>query len=818
MKVLAAREGTYTTLTRLAGVLLVLTCVFFQRRELIHWTEVLFLGLCVGLQETFLRLGFLRRWRSPMLVAYSMLPLALVLYHTGDIRRYGGNFVEVVLFTPLPLVLVSVQIMVLYARESARLVSVVLVLCLFSTVIGVRRPLDDVIWPWLAAIGASTTLFLLFQYPGMLFQGVYVSRRKGGMPPAGRPGGIIRAAFFSVVPLFVAAVLLASLFLYVALPRLDVSPDSEPTEIAVNGEFPDGIDRGPTPPGRERDETRRNPNRPEREGPASVSGLAEGVDLGDFGEILRTEDDALTVEILDPPDARISEVYLRAFTYGTFDGYGWQPVPTGPAVEHEVPAGADRPLPGAPDNRGLAWRARRYRVEVLESGLGAAGQMPCPTEAVEIRAYDDPLFYHGVAHTLRGPLLKPGDLYQVTARQLVLRPNQLAQQLAEISPARSPRPEYLQLPTGLKESIRERFHFYDRYNEMIAGNERGVPASRKGVYAAASDIVTMFRDATAGEDRAWSYSLDFRPEPGPDAIARFLDTKTGDAERFGHCEYFASAMCVLMRCYGVPARVAAGFHASDPDENGIFDVKTSSAHAWVEVYFDGFGWIKFDPTPPEDTGDEGEALPQPDDSDEPEDQEDPDATVEEDAGEDGPRDWFERFDEDRQRELFSDIGGFFKDGLSRADEALKTATAWMPGVLPDSGLIRALMLVSPLTLGAAVFIWLRRKRKKIERRVLGQMGEGGRKHQRGLYFQLLLLLSRYGYQKRPSETPREFAERVLRRGGDRHQPILELTEIYYALRFGLNPDKEGDFKRALSRYADALKTEGPATPPAASRA
>jgi len=66
--------------------------------------------------------------------------------------------------------------------------------------------------------------------------------------------------------------------------------------------------------------------------------------------------------------------------------------------------------------------------------------------------------------------------------------------------------------------------------------------------------------------------------------------------RVGYCQYYASTMVVLMRMLGVPARMAEGFLPSTPDANGIELIRKSAAHAWVEVYFPGYGWIDFDPT------------------------------------------------------------------------------------------------------------------------------------------------------------------------------------------------------------------------------
>lgn len=809
------RESAYTTLSRAAGLALVVLCVLFQRRGLMDWSELAFLGACIGLQESFLRTQKLRRLRTPMLVLYSMLPLILVLYHGVEIKSHAGDFVKIVLYTPLPLVLVSVQIMVLYVRESSRLVSVVLVLALFSTVIGVRRPLDDAVWPWLAAIGAAGSLFLMLQYPGMLYHGVYVARRRGALPPAGRPGGIMRGAFFSVLPLLTTSVLLLSLVLYFALPRYEPEEQQPAGPIGTGPEQPDG---GRSPMGGGGGP--RDPNGGTRDpsAPASVSGLSSGVDLGDFGEIKRTETPALDLRQLNAEGDALQQVYLRAFTYANFDGARWAPLDANATTIFEVQDGSDRTLPGAPRPRGRDWKQRRFSVTLREAGLGSGGQLPLATEPGSIGAYSGALYYDTVSNTVRAPAIKATESYEVTAMQLDSTPARLKSLFAGRGPSPSPRPEYLQVPAGLRPEIQRRFGFYQRFADMIRPPRPGENPGGVGVYAAATDIVTMFREARLGgtDTPAWTYSLDFRPDPGPDALARFLDTTTSKSERFGHCEYFASAMCILMRCYGVPARVAAGFLAAKPNEAGVFEVTGAAAHAWVEVYVQDYGWIAFDPTPPEtSSGDSGTQVQQP-----PRQPDIPDATAPEgeQAEPPPPTDWLKRYDSKAQKQAFTQVEQFVSDASDRIDQALTTVTDWLPDKLfPQSGIVRALLLVLPPSVLMLLLLLRRRRRKKIEAKVLRQMGEGGRKRERSLYFQLLLLLARYGFQKRASETPREFARRVLRKGGSQHEPVLELTEIYYALRFGLDSDLEADFRRALAQYSDALRVaSAEKSPPPAS--
>jgi transglutaminase-like putative cysteine protease len=87
------------------------------------------------------------------------------------------------------------------------------------------------------------------------------------------------------------------------------------------------------------------------------------------------------------------------------------------------------------------------------------------------------------------------------------------------------------------------------------------------------------------------YNLDGAPT-GSNALATFLfDTHTG------YCEQFASAMVVLLREMGIPARIAIGFTTGQSDGNDNYTITTADAHAWPEVYFAGQGWVRFEPTP-----------------------------------------------------------------------------------------------------------------------------------------------------------------------------------------------------------------------------
>ena len=65
----------------------------------------------------------------------------------------------------------------------------------------------------------------------------------------------------------------------------------------------------------------------------------------------------------------------------------------------------------------------------------------------------------------------------------------------------------------------------------------------------------------------------------------------------GYCEYYATSMAVMLRSQGVPARYVVGYSTGQQVAESTYQVRSLNAHAWVEVYFEGVGWVKFDPTP-----------------------------------------------------------------------------------------------------------------------------------------------------------------------------------------------------------------------------
>lgn len=137
--------------------------------------------------------------------------------------------------------------------------------------------------------------------------------------------------------------------------------------------------------------------------------------------------------------------------------------------------------------------------------------------------------------------------------------------------------EFLTVPGGLPSIVR---------NQAVE-----VTVGARSDYEAALLLQEWFR-TTGG----FEYSLRRAPEGvGGNAFETFLSD--GSDGRIGYCEQFASAMGVMARIVGIPARVAVGFLEPAPLGNGNWEYSSHDLHAWPELYFEGAGWVRFEPTP-----------------------------------------------------------------------------------------------------------------------------------------------------------------------------------------------------------------------------
>ena len=136
-------------------------------------------------------------------------------------------------------------------------------------------------------------------------------------------------------------------------------------------------------------------------------------------------------------------------------------------------------------------------------------------------------------------------------------------------------------------------HILTRYTQVTKDLPERVEELAESLTAGAE---TPYDKALAVEAylKTLPYNLEMDPPPfDADGVDHFL-FEQGQ----GYSEYFASAMTVMLRTVGIPARMAAGYTTGDPlGDAPSYNVTDSHSHGWMEVYFPGYGWIPFEPTP-----------------------------------------------------------------------------------------------------------------------------------------------------------------------------------------------------------------------------
>jgi hypothetical protein len=245
--------------------------------------------------------------------------------------------------------------------------------------------------------------------------------------------------------------------------------------------------------------------------------------------------------------------YWRSSVFGAYTGQGWLEMPV-----EAIEATSDRP----------SARAGRYALtQQYELAAGSSGVLFAVNEPMS--ASEGALLAATAADGSR-LLFGQADTYSVASWATGVSATELRAAPANYPPGFFE--AYLQLPDSLPARVRD----------LAARITRGANNN----YDKALRVQQYLR-------RTYPYELDVPAQPARDAVDYFLFEAPG-----GFCSHFASAMAVLLRVEGVPARVAAGYATGDFDQaRGAWHVTASAAHAWVEVYFPGYGWVEFEPTP-----------------------------------------------------------------------------------------------------------------------------------------------------------------------------------------------------------------------------
>ena len=285
------------------------------------------------------------------------------------------------------------------------------------------------------------------------------------------------------------------------------------------------------------------------------------------------------------------------------------------------------------------------------------------------------------------------------------------------------------------------------------------------------------------------YSTEGGHDAGRPLESFLFDKKTG------HCEYFATAMVIMLRTLGIPARPANGFYGGDYNEFGRFyAMRQADAHSWVEAYVPGHGWVTFDPTPP------GSVLIPGGDG------------VMSTVGEwvDSLRlQWFKwvvEYDLEKQISFFKAIGeqfGSLRDALPKPEGNPRRASSWRKGFKtwlsnPWTWAILASPFLLAILWRFGVLSWLWRQIAKRRRRHT-LPGAAGR-----LYHVMLTSLSRQGVGRVPQETPRELATRLEASGYPERDAVRRITSAFESERYAQNPPSE-EMLRTLESDLDTVR-------------
>ncbi len=259
--------------------------------------------------------------------------------------------------------------------------------------------------------------------------------------------------------------------------------------------------------------------------------------------------------------------YLQVYVLGTLTATSWTLAPwtASPLRGGRLPA-----APGT--NSGMATTTQRTRITLATGLTGsqyAGNFLPLPYPAQTVGIAGNWLTDKRTLMTYSPNSSLSGLSYSVTSKE----PAPTAQQLQQ-----SPAP-----PAAIARDDLPVPASFTRLTKLARQITRGQTSS----YGRAVALQRWF--TTGGR---FTYSLNVSQLNSSSALIQFLTTT-----RRGYCQQFAFAMAVLARLVGIPSRVAIGYTPGTYLGKGRWQVKTTDAHAWPELYFQGAGWLRFEPTP-----------------------------------------------------------------------------------------------------------------------------------------------------------------------------------------------------------------------------
>jgi transglutaminase-like putative cysteine protease len=473
----------------------------------------------------------------------------------------------------------------------------------------------------------------------------------------------------------------------------------------------------------------------------NITGFSETVNLGDIRKILRSP--LVVMRVMPEGSPReFTGVKWRGVTLNSFNGKKWF---NDNADRYSIPAESYQRFIIPPP---AGWESRphhplHYRVlrAALSTDVLFAAAEPRELSGVRLLSLDQ-----------TGSLHNPQNLSVPFAYEMVSDTG--------LPPARQLRNASTQYPDGVRLIYLRLPHQMDpRVGELA----RTLTASAGNNYDRAVALQSYLRNN-------FQYTLDPPAIEPEDPVGSFLFRS-----KSGYCEYFAAAMAVMLRTLNVPSRLVNGFQTGSYNRIGKdFVVRARDAHSWVEVYFTGYGWIPFDPTP---------ADPHPILPGEWDDYVDTAALF--------WNEWIINYDFGHQVQLAREIeqdSRDFQQIFRRRSERLKRQgirTAFrMEGWLMSH---KILVLVIMLAILAGLVLTdksggLAQMRFLLAWKFARRDITLNPRQATLTYQRLLMTLQKKGFRKPPSQTPHEFALSFLTTPWG--SGVLEFTQLYNLLRFG----------------------------------
>lgn len=460
----------------------------------------------------------------------------------------------------------------------------------------------------------------------------------------------------------------------------------------------------------------------------TISGFSDQISIGDHGStIYGNPQIVLRVEFPSRVPSDVGGLHWRGRSYDRFDGVRWT---------------RSRNLPASMTPTSWYGRWSRDRVEqrIFASALETRVLFALhPTVEIESNSGIQPLFDNAGDYGYWGSGAPSYTAYAPASPPA-------AEELRAVGGGYTPsRAHYLQLPRELDPKIAE------LADSLTAGLDSPY------------EQVIAIRDHL----RSFGYTRQLPATAAQATLQHFLFER-----RAGHCEYFSTAMVVLLRNAGIHARNVNGFLGGQWSEFGNYLVVTQNeAHSWVEVWFPGFGWVEFDSTPAgTDTGEVFTSWFWP-------------GRILFDGIQHRWNKWVLDYDADDQVGIFADLLG------SRSVEQLESAPGPAPSRPSPWGAL-AVVLVA-----IAGYLWARR----------GTVSFAPATH---MYVQLRGACARAGVSITEATTPLALVERVRSERARAWRPAERVVDLYLRSRYGgqlLGESELREMREALGAARRTLK-------------